>query len=1477
MCEVQRPSSGTYYNEKNDLGKDSATLEVQVLHEIDGLTKKEPRSYAEMIASYNEIFYGTSSTSGVLGDRLSSAVIIGMCRSPFSTASPVSLKLKSSHRAIKSANICAANLNAFSQDAKFSSEASPTRYQNRYDSKTFVGSNELEKTSASYAKMIEKYSNAMNLTRVDNISRSSTCILKRNVSTKINENLIIPLQAKDLNNKSPENSWNDESKNVTETLTKGQESLRARNQNDWSTKVDDIVKDLKRVMSKTETNETNSKDKWMLQSVNEHAYWLDRVVSAHKRSIKERVSMPKDAQVNSTSKEDIPAVHSNPYSSTPKEDIPPVHSNTYSSTPKEDILPVHSNTYSSMPKEDILPVHSNTYSSTPKEDILPVHSNTYSSTPKEDTPPVHSNTYSSTPKEDTPPVRSNTYNNTGHSIASILNENEGDNLPSRYPLVMTRDKTSKPVVDYIRRGPASSNKPPQGQTPANTAATNSTREPQIELRMTPSQNESVVSINVDEAVVKTGGAANQEQLSVVISSKKNETSQASAGNPSANTDFGSMQISISENTIPVKQIEFSINGKPVSELKSILARSDKLDVVSSMDKVEIRIPSRNNSASKEQSKNTASARSSSKPVLNLQIAAKFNEPRYQQPRGAEMKTDPPHMPPPAQPAQPTPPPTPRIPPVPSRPPRQHNLFNKDGTYSGPTNSEPWKGAVTRTTENVELSSATNVKSTSSLPKEEKTSSATKGVSSTAKPKEAAAGGNVNAPSTTNPGQLKVGNKSKDENKSSESQRSSSSNIISWWSTQDSFQKIEKKDTPKAASAVDNASTSQQTKEKLPEKKLNSNVTPPQKEDSVNPKKTDVADDKRKDALPKIPVDDDNKKTDFPDPIVNIVRVRSPQRWVPAKCSNETKGGSTLVGSRRLPTGGRIAKRTKYRTRGNVHNKRSNDAQPISAVSPPKIVKFVPVEPRIVSVEKKTDAKASSAKEAVDDRQKTQKVVTESKTDTKIEKTAAEDAGSQIGKANVQHSNTLFKEKGDVRGGVNRSADVSAKSVPSAGKIGGDIDKEEKRRGEGGAAESNLPSTQINEEQRIKEILKTMKPIEKRKDGTLIDYGVTVPSRKPSKKVKQIPVVRSKSSVNAAPEEPKIVEPEKVSSTKKETLTEPKSTVVETRSVEPAQISSVKKPVEVLKNNDAKFETKKEVETKSKVQTGNTVNEATEQKVGATANKSISEIKRSATTSRERKSNVSDAKEAASSPRTSQPFKRPSSSGTLTDKSKNVSLADSQLPIPEKKESKDALKLAEQKKVESAAITPSKVVDKPVKNINSPRSSTAKPSDSQKPSGKIAKSDDTSSKESSPRLGNASKTDIASLEGTINYCPSKNQNNPTKLVNVNEEKKVSSDLSSQRKSDSLKLDVTKKPSNKGGGRSGSGAPPTGPGGLTSQLKDTKTPVTCSRQEKNRNDKGSGPGQYSDKTYSLLSERPEKNMLYSSWLQRFKGELDKDKTI
>ncbi|CAL1684119.1 unnamed protein product [Lasius platythorax] len=170
------------------------------------------------------------------------------------------------------------------------------------------------------------------------------------------------------------------------------------------------------------------------------------------------------------------------------------------------------------------------------------------------------------------------------------------------------------------------------------------KQPQVKLRMVPSEKESVVSINVDSVSTGLLDPLNpaSKQLSVVVqsdeSSRKEDplstenswnvsTLRRGAKSAPERSDFGPMRISISEDSAPVKQIEFSINGKPVSELKSIIARTERLDVVSSMDKIEIRIPFAKDDANApskiEETDLSKGTDSSTGQILNVQISANF--------------------------------------------------------------------------------------------------------------------------------------------------------------------------------------------------------------------------------------------------------------------------------------------------------------------------------------------------------------------------------------------------------------------------------------------------------------------------------------------------------------------------------------------------------------------------------------------------------------------------------------------------------------------------------------------------------------------------------------------------------------------------------------------------------------------------------------------------------------------------------------
>lgn len=174
--------------------------------------------------------------------------------------------------------------------------------------------------------------------------------------------------------------------------------------------------------------------------------------------------------------------------------------------------------------------------------------------------------------------------------------------------------------------------------------TGALKQPQMKLRMVPSEKESLVFINVDSSSGLSDplDPANK-QLSVVVQSDQQRDPQStenqwthtptlqqqSIKSASQRNDFGPMRISISENSAPIKQIEFSINGKPVSELKSITARTEKLDVVSSMDKIEIRIPfAKDDGANapsnvREESVFAKETDLSDGQILNVQISANF--------------------------------------------------------------------------------------------------------------------------------------------------------------------------------------------------------------------------------------------------------------------------------------------------------------------------------------------------------------------------------------------------------------------------------------------------------------------------------------------------------------------------------------------------------------------------------------------------------------------------------------------------------------------------------------------------------------------------------------------------------------------------------------------------------------------------------------------------------------------------------------
>ncbi|KOC62100.1 hypothetical protein WH47_05192, partial [Habropoda laboriosa] len=1393
-CTQKRVSSV----KRNSARNNEKHAKCQMITEPGISVEKEPRSYAQMIARYNEMMYAQNS-SGILRDNLSSAMINGIRRSPFSSASVVSLKWKCKPKSSRNTT----SLNHYSQNAKFSSDTSTAHHSTSYNNKNLtntIGENNHLLDNTSYATMIEKYSSRLHL-GVD-----SCMIHKRNVSTNLDGVSAILMDAKSTSNKlTGFSSGNGSGKSSTRSTEVKRIDETTDDQDGWITKVDGIIKDLKRITAKNESIESKSNDKWMLQSVNEHAHWLDRVITAHKKKIKDnKPTMEKGATT-----------------------------------------------------------------------IIPSEAIQLQESP-------------------TPDNR--------ETVNTTLTPNDDHRAERQTMHTMNRDKPSNPMVEYIKRGPVSSTTRNTSQSPTS-VATSSTKEPQIELRMTPSQNESVVSINVDELEAKTAGA--KEQLSVIISSKRDKAGKVDTAN--ARSDFASMHISISENTIPVKQIEFSINGKPVSELKSIVARADKLDVLGSMDKVEIRIPSKD-SASKQQTKTVGSSTTS--PVLNLQIAAKFNEPQYQQPRNANLK-DTSQMPPPAPPPTPKPP----MPHIPSKP-RTHNIFTPDTTKSGVTKVEAGKNEETKVAKDVNFLKMRNERSENVGTREVDTF--------TAKPNEAVfQRSDMNVPSSNHSRQPSINNQNQTNNSSPENR--TPSNIIPWWSSEDSFKKIRKKgNTPKSALAAftepviesqvnDNVNTMPKIAQNLtPDATLN------QQPNSVDIKKTDTSSGDQKHVAAKKPIVDEKMKSpDMSDTLARSVRVKSPQKW---KANSGTKYAKIKSGT----NSNRVVKRMKYRLKSNLNTRKSSvsvkkepDATTFP-VSSPKEVKYIAVDPETGSLGMKpevevspsntkvsppnTKVSSSNTKVIADDKQKMAQKTNdaklgqgESKVETKIEKPAVvQVADPQAGKA----KDTVLKEEKSLGGRANKFADVSAKATPSVSKHGLGTDKEGKQRETDGSGERNLPNEPVNKDQRIKEILKSMKPIEKRKDGTLIDYGVMVPSRKPSEKIKQIARIPSKE-----PSE-NIVEAKKVSTTKKQVPIEPKNVSNKSKIVEP-----VKKPIEVS-NRQTKPEIKNVSKPDVKLSTGKV---ETEKKPLTTTKMDNSKVRKSITSSSsDSKINVSKspikqnprAVASANTKKTPHTGAIPKKTGEIkikpaTEKSRNILYGETArkmegskdtLKPAEKKESlqgtivppsKDTLKATEKKKkLDEVIVPPPKDTLKPAEKKESLQGTIVPPSKDTLKATEKKKNDAPLKAPVAPLGKKESTTGVAPLRDTIDYQLSKDQNTSAGLTGIGEEKKVTSEMSERNKKDPLKSNVAKKPSNKGGSNTGSGGPvgtPTGPAGS----KDTETPTTFSKRafDKTSHDETSRFVEKSD-AYVLLSrevDRPEKTILYTSWLQRFKDRIDDGKTI
>lgn len=1385
MCRIKKSfkRNTILRNIEKQLTKDGKIVKAQFQNEIDEMNDREARSYAQMIANYNEVIYG--SNSRLQKDNINSMGMI-IHRSPFSTASVVLLKLKTKQDESKREKISSVCLNGscsnHSNLGKLIKDTTNSRYYSQYNNNMNSMGNELQR-SFSYAAMIERYSNAMKIGK-DYYGWIGNLMSKRNVSTNLEE---IPISIEAKKPDKPELPIMDEKTKIKDE------------QDQWLSKVDDVIRNLKRITEKTDSlDESKLKKKEVTTQVNERAKWLDRVMDAHKKSIEERKSMEeKESVIMDEASHQDEALESN---------------NTWK---------------------------------------------------------------------------------------TVLTKNSSKQ-PPRFPF--DKPPSSTPIVDYIKRGPVSSGSPTNttgstSKTPSQTPTsviTGTTKEPQIELRMTPSQNESVVSINVDEQAAKTVGSSAKEQLSVVILSKKNTAGKMEMSNASQqSTDFGSMQISISEDTIPVKQIEFSINGKPVSELKSIVARADKLDVFSSMDKVEIRIPSKDRAnVLKDQSRTITAA---SKPVLNLQIAAKFNDPRVQQPRGADIKKDTPSPVSPANPSPPLPPPV--------KPPRPQNLFDSIDIKKGGTMKEEARKdesaikGLENTLDMMDVNKSAGNTSTpppthqqietlsvpgihGSVPKEENVLTV-RNIPLNLNPNEAIfQKGSVpqeNCPSQLPPTMNKanLSNKAQQENKIP-------SSVIPWWSSEDSFKNIKKKDnnpgSGKTAVSLEGTLPLVQTDHEDHALRKENNMS---SDVASRDKQHDTIDSKRVDN----PGDDTRKPSSIveTEPIINYLE-ESGKRCAPIKLEG------AKASPRNAKNSGRIVKRSKLRVKHKGYRrkaplpvkKESEASSSMCSVCSPKILKYVQVVPREAKVEKKSETKTS----LIEQSQKTGhevdklKLNEEKKTETKIVKSiilVGDD--THVEKANVQNSNTVFKkEKALGKSSANKSADVSAKSSSSAGKVDYDGKKEGRQGTEGTATPKDQADKLVSEDQRIKEILKSMKPIEKRKDGTLIDYGVTVPSRKPNATGAKTDLL-SKQSVSSSE---KIIEPTKIFSTKKQapTLVESRNLGEQLKIVEAERTHPVKK---ITKLDDSKIEIKKP-ELKVEAEQATKQNKEKESLVKRDDN---FEAQKSAITANLH----SNLKQTGNNPvrdlfvephqkiriTGSAPLK-----GTLSDhglenlkknatsvehplltkKSENVfpatSIASSSNPSEnsEKKESKDILKLIDEKKMSigllNVTASSPKIENKTTDKVDIfPLMGTVNPVRETKSSTETVKSDSLMKEYVIPLKNSGNKTGAAPLEGTI-------QRSTDNFANVNEKK------ANEGKNDLPKMDVLKKPSDGGGGNTGSNPVPVGPSGLVQS--SIYTPTTCKQKNWDYNKH--------DQEYMMYNEmkRPEKDMLYSSWLQRFKDRFN-----
>ncbi|XP_078052567.1 uncharacterized protein LOC144478495 [Augochlora pura] len=987
--------------------KDAGNIETPVIEE-------EPRSYARMIAAYSEDMYSKNAFAA-LKDGAGLPMIAKTCPSPFSNPCVISMK-----------PFLSAGPTATCREANFSTETSAVRKDfdnSRGDSVDRVerGENELEK-SATYAGIIERYSHTVTL-NVDPRAWRSNRMSRRNVSTKFDnepttveelESIVVAAETKEIVASSKKGISDDSDE------PKANDNREKREVRRESQTTRDVIKDPRRIATMKDDTDAKSREKSTLQPADEAADWLDKVVSAHKKRIRDR------------------------------------------------------------------------------------------------------------------------------KVASARTpEGANENVE------MSGNKPSNPIADYIRRGTAGSNtQGGAGQAPTNnsaqpTAVYDSAKQPQIELRMTPSQNESVVAINVDE--LAQNAQAGQDRLSVVISSKKNGVATDRATRP----DFGSMQISISEDTIPVKQIEFSINGKPVSELKSIVARTDKLDVVGSMDKVEIRIPPKDNNARMRNQQQATKSAAHPSAVLNLHINAKFNEPRVQQPKSTGVKRDPTPV-------------TPRV--VPpnqsSVPPRSYNVS------SSSSQNEP-VSKFDDTVVNVEGREERPKNLSQINPTEVFQTGASRMSTNLVGNRDKAVSQNVNTGGSRPPRNSQDTRVNPEKPRRDGSTRNREpSNMIPWWSSEEPFNNIRRKgsgDKDASPALVDVVAEPE-----IPEAKT---------ERTLQPKNVVIVNPEENPKIVPSEMEADWKKVDEKSSELldaSVVKVTSTQRYVPAKPAMK----SSKHTKRRTKVSKKMSRvRSTVKTISKQHFDR-----PINSVPAPKLVKFEAVTPRRVDVDRVTEAKGAVVKNRTKAEEETKR--------QKRDVARAEDG-------NMQRSGVV-NGPADLERSANRSAGVSAKSEgKSSDKMRDTVEK---------VSPAGRPPGKHTIDRRMAEILKTMKPIEKREDGTLIDYGVTVSSRndgngvpqvlpvsknradrsniaklkenvpdqieilrkpKAAAKMKEVKDDRAKmleeeksssgrKELSKTKDQDKIVDPVKISSVKKETVTEPKIVSKQAKIVEPVKVFSVKK-------------------------------------------------------------------------------------------------------------------------------------------------------------------------------------------------------------------------------------------------------------------------------------------------------------------------------